>query len=114
VPRIRITARLQRDPIGILEEADRLFGPAEEVGEPTEVVQQPADVRLVGELLVTGPRALGIRPREHPVAFALSDQRRLEVDVRDGALVVDALRELERALDILAGRLPVALATAAT
>ena len=42
---------------------------------------------------------------EHPVARALGDERGLEVRVRTSAAVVDALRELERVLDVLA-RLP--------
>jgi len=47
------------------------------------------------------------------VAVALRDDRGLEVDVAEGPLVAESLRELERALDVLARPLPVALAAVA-
>ena len=63
----------------------------------------------VGELRVRLPRALRVRPRENPVALAIGDERSLEVRDADRARVVDALRELERALDVVARGLVVAL-----
>ena len=80
---------------------------------PAEVVQQPADVRAVGELLVLRLRLLGVRAGEHPVPVALGEHRRLEVGLAEGARVVHRLGELERALDVLARRLVVALAAVA-
>ena len=107
--RVGRRARVEEDAEGVLELLDRLLRLAEQEVEPAEVVQQLADVGLVGELLVLALRALRVRPREQPVAVALGDQRGLEEDVGDGAPVVQALGELERALDVLAGGLPVAL-----
>ena len=72
-----------------------------------EVVHQPAEVRAVRNLLVRGLRALGVGAGEDPVSFAVGDDRRLEVDVRSRALVVQALGELERALDVFAGGLEI-------
>ena len=43
------------------------------------------------------------------MAHALRDKRGLEVDVRHRAVVVECLRQLERALDVLARGLEVAL-----
>src|SRR3989440_6531457 len=74
----------------------------EEEAEAAEVVHQPAEVRAIRNLLVRSFRALGIRTGEDPVALSVGDDRGLEVDVRGGALVIQALGELERALDILA------------
>src|SRR5205085_1989110 len=53
------------------------------------------------------------RARAQPLPVALGDDRRLEGDVRDRERVVEAIRELEGALDVFAGRLEVALAARA-
>ena len=58
-------------------------------------------------------RALCVRARQHPVALAVGDERRLEREVRHGAGVLETGCELERALDVLAGRLEIALAPVA-
>src|SRR5947207_198759 len=67
-----------------------------------------ADVRAVGERLVRAAGALGVRAGEDPVALAVGDERRLEERVPDGARIVGVLRELERALDVLARRFVIA------
>ena len=96
-----------------LSRLDRLLGLAEQEVEAAEVVRQLADVRLVGELLVRGTCALGVRAGEQPVALALGDERRLEVGGADRAAVVQRLGQLERALDVFARGLVVALAALA-
>ena len=58
-------------------------------------------------------RPLGVVAREHPVALAVGDERGLEVRGADRAGVVRVLGELERALDVLARGLVVALAAPA-
>ena len=58
-------------------------------------------------------RLLGVRAGEHPVALAVGDERRLEVRGADRARIVGVLGELERALDVLARGLVVALAAPA-
>src|ERR1700675_804617 len=73
-----------------------------------EVVQQPAEVAAVRELLVRGLGALGVGTCEHPVTLAVGDDRRLEVDIGGRALVVQALCKLERAFDVLARSLEIA------
>src|SRR6187431_2296171 len=110
---IGAVADLEENPIGVLEVLDRLLGLPELEIESAEVVQELADVRLVGELLVLRLGALRVRAGEHPVPGALGDERCLEIVVGDGAPVVQALSELERALDVLARRFPVALAPVA-
>ena len=96
-----------------LQVVDRLLGLAEHELEAAEVEHQAADVALVVQLLVDRLRLLRVVPRGDPVAHALCDERGLEVRVRDRAPVVGAARELERCLDVLAGRLEVALAATA-
>ena len=96
-----------------LQPLDRLVGLAEQELEPAEVVEQPADVAAVVQLLVRRLRPLGVRARQHPVPVALGDQRGLEVRLARGAHVVHRLGELERELDVLARRLVVALAAVA-
>src|SRR5439155_18585812 len=78
-----------------------------------EVVRQLPDVHLVGELLVRRACALGVVAREHPMALAVGDERRLEICGADRARIVRILRELERALDVFARGLVVALAAPA-
>ena len=107
--RVVVASDLERDRERVLQTLDRLLGLAEQELEPTEVVQQPADVRAVGELLVLRLRPLGVGAREHPVAVALGEQRRLEVGLAERPRVVHRLGELERALDVLARGLEVAL-----
>ena len=85
----------------------------QEVAEAAEVVEQPADVGLVLDLGVQRPRALGVVARRDPVALALGDQRSLEVDVSSHALVLEPFGELERALDVFARCLVIALAAPA-
>ena len=96
-----------------LQARDRLLGLAEQELEPAEVVQQPADVQPVGQLLVLRLRPLGVRAGEHPVPVALGDQRGLEVGLAERARVVHRLGELERARDVVARGLVVALAAVA-
>src|SRR5205085_5105182 len=78
-----------------------------------EVVRELADMHPVGELLVRSPRPLGVVAREHPVALAVGDERSLEVRRADRAGIVRILGELERALDVLARGLVIALAAPA-
>jgi len=89
---------------GVLEVDDRFLGLAEEEVQAAEVVNQPADVEPVRELLILGLRALGVRTGEHPVALALGDERGIEVDAGDRARVIDSLGELERTARPGAGR----------
>src|SRR6185503_16532603 len=107
---IGVIADLEENPIGVLEVLDRLFGLSKLEVESAEVVQELADIRLVGELLVLRLGALRVRTSEHPVARALGDQRSLEVVMSDRAPVVQAFCELQRTLDVLARGFPVALA----
>src|SRR5436309_5374052 len=81
--------------------------------EAAEVVEQPADVSLVVDLLVVGLRALSVIARLDPVPHPLADKRSLEIGVRGLARIVERLRELERALDVLARCFEVPLAPVA-
>src|SRR5205823_9319772 len=81
--------------------------------QPAEVVEQPADVSLVVDLLVVGLGALGVIARLDPVPHPLADKRSLEERIRGLARIVERLRELERALDVLARCLEVPLAAVA-
>jgi hypothetical protein len=110
---IGAVADLEENPVGVLQVLDRLLGLPELEIESAEVVQELADVRLVGELLVLRLGALRVRAGKHPVPGALGDERSLEIVVSDRAPVVQALCELERALDVLTRRFPVALASVA-
>src|SRR5580765_2615732 len=107
---VGVVADLEENPVGVLQVLDRLLGLPELEIESAEVVQELADVRLVGEFLVLRLGALRVRAGEYPVPGALGDERCLEIVVGDGAPVVQALGELERALDVLARSFPVALA----
>src|SRR5256885_1057905 len=93
---------------------DRLLGLAEVEVQATEVVEQPADVSLVVDLLVVGLRALSVIARLDPVPHPLADKRSLEVRVRGFARIVERLRELERALDVLARCFEISLAAVTT
>src|SRR4029077_13923250 len=88
-------------------------GLAELEVQAAEVVEQPADVSLVVDLLVVGLRALRVVARLDPVPHPLADKRSLEVRVRRLARIIERLRELERALDIFARCLIVPLAPVA-
>src|SRR5215831_19921903 len=107
--RIRIAADLERDREGALEVVDRVLGLAEEIVETAQVIQQAPDVLAIAVLLVQLLRALSECPRAQPLPIALGDERRLERDVRNRKRVVEAVGELERALDVLTRGLEVAL-----
>ena len=107
--RIVVATDLERDRERMLQVLDRPLGLAEQEVEPAEVVQEPADVGAVGELLVLRLCLLGIRAREHPVAVALGEHRGLEVRLPERPAVLHRVGELERALDVLARCLEVAL-----
>src|SRR3954454_9049884 len=111
--RIGVAAGLERDAERFLQLPDRLLRVAELEVEGAEVIRQLPDVHLVGELLVGGACALGVVACEYPVALAVGDERRLEVGGADRAGIVRVLRELERALDVLAGCFVVELAAPA-
>src|SRR5262249_16259050 len=81
---------------------DRLLGLAEMEVQATEVVEQPADITFVVDLLVVGLRALRVVARLDPVPHPLADKRSLEEGVRGLARIVERLRELECALNVLA------------
>ena len=111
--RLLVAPELERDREGLLEVLDRDLGLAEQELDRAEVVHQPADVRAVGELFVLRLGVLGVRAREHVVAVALGEHRRLEVRGAECARILERLGELERALDVLARGLVVALAAVA-
>src|SRR6185503_8323239 len=71
---VGVVADLEENPIGVLEVLDRLVGLPQLEIESAEVVQELADVRLVGQLLVLRlgalERTLDILPRGFPVALA--------------------------------------------
>ena len=104
-----ITAGLERDPECRLEQHDRLVRLAEQEVQAAEVVRELPDVHLVGELLVRATCLLGVGASEHPVPFAVGDERGLEIRGADRARVIRALCELQRALDVLARGFVVAL-----
>ena len=72
------------------------------------------DEEPVAEQLVPRLRLLGVHACDEPLAFALGDQRRLEVGVGDRGLVADAVGQLECLFDVGARRFPVAPALVAT
>src|SRR6266566_2185984 len=106
---VGLVAGVEGDLEGFLQLVDGLLGLAEQEVEHSEVVGEPADVDLVGELLVRALRLLGVAAGEHPVALAVGDDRSLEVRLADRARILDGLGELERALDVLARGLVVAV-----
>ncbi len=106
---VLVATDLERDGERMLEVLDRLVRLAEQELDPSEVVQKPADVGAVGELLVLHLRLLGIGAGEDPVTRALGQHRGLEVSLAEGPCVVHRLGELERTLDVLPRCLVVAL-----
>jgi len=84
----------------VFQQRECLLGMTEEEVDAAEVVEQATEVPAVGQLLVGSLCAFRVGPSEDPVPFAVGDDRRLEVDVGGGARVVEALGELERALDV--------------
>src|SRR5829696_3599254 len=108
-----LIVQLEGDAERLLEPHDRVLRLPEQEVDDAEVVQQPAHVLPVRKLFVLRLRALRVRAREHPVAVALGEQRRLEVHLAEGLRVLLRLGELERALDVLARRLVIALAAVA-
>src|SRR5213592_4501124 len=88
---------------------DRLLGLTEVEVQAAEVVEQPADVSLVVDLLV-GLCALRVVARLDPVPHPLADKRSLEERIRGLPRIVERLCELERALDVLARCFEIALA----
>src|SRR5581483_832409 len=80
-------ADLAGDRERLLEALDRPLGLAEQEVEDAEVVQQAADVRAIGQLLVRRLRPLRVRPREHPLPVALGDERSLEVRLAERARI---------------------------
>ena len=57
---------LEGDADRVLQERDRLVGMAEQEVDPPEVVEQPAEVASLGDLLVQGLRALRVVARDAP------------------------------------------------
>ena len=85
----------------------RLLRPAEQELEASEVVEQPPDVGGFGRFLVLRLGALRVGARENPVAVALGDERGLEIRLAEGVRILDAIGQLEGALDVLPGCLVV-------
>jgi len=112
-PGLGLVADLERDLDRVREKLHGLLGIPERMVQQAEVVQQPADRGAVVQLFVVAARPLRVLPREQPAALPLGDERRLEVRLGGGALVVGGIGELECPLDVLAGREPVALAAVA-
>src|SRR5215218_8895612 len=108
-----LIVQLEGDAERLLEPHDRVLRLPEQEVDDAEVVQQPTHVLPVRKLFVLRLRALRVRARQHPVAVALGEQRRLEVHLAEGLRVLLRLGELERALDVLARRLVIALAAVA-
>src|SRR5919201_3943749 len=103
-----VVADLERDAERVLEERDGVIGVAEQERDRAEVVDEPAEVATIGELLVDRLGAFGVRPRQHPMPYADGDDRGLEEDVGRRMSVVEPFGELERALDVFAGSFEVA------
>src|SRR4051794_25836595 len=89
-----VAAGLERHRDRMLEVLDRLLRLAEQELEAAEVVEQPRDVRAVGQLLVLRLRLLGVGAGEHPVPVALGEQRGLEVRRSERTRVVRRLGQL--------------------
>src|SRR5215210_1609516 len=107
---VRLAAVLEEHLERLVQLLDRLLGLPEGEVDAAEVVEDAADGCAVGDLLELRLRLLGVLAGEHPLALALGDERRLEVHARDGARVIEALGQLERALEILTRGLEISLA----
>src|SRR6201989_2238762 len=107
---IGVAPQIERDRERLLQQLHCLLRVAEQEVEPAEVVRELADVDAIRKLRVGLARALGVVPGEHPVAFAIGNERSLEVRGTDRAQILDAPGKLECALDVVARRLEVALA----
>src|SRR5581483_7663316 len=110
---VSVPAGLESDRERLLQQADGVVGVAEEEVETAEVVRELADVDAIRELGVRLTRALRVRAGENPVALAVGDERSLDVRGTDRPQIVDATRELESRLDVVAGCFVVALAAPA-
>ena len=86
--RLGVVPDLEGDAERVLQDRDRPLGMPEKEVEAAEVVQEPADVRAVSELLVVRLRALSVRSRQNPVALTIGDERRLEREVGHRARVL--------------------------
>ena len=80
---------------------------------PPRLFSRRPTLRAIGELFVVRLRLLGVGAGEHPVPVALGEHRGLEVHGSECPRVAQRLGELERALDVLARGLVVALAAVA-
>src|SRR5579884_1321986 len=107
---VGVAPEVEGDRERLLEQLHGLVGVAEQEVETAEVVRELADVNPIRELAVGLPRLLGVVARQHPVALAVGDEGSLEVRGPDRAEILDPLGQLESALDVVAGRLEVALA----
>ena len=107
--RVGVVPEVEGDAERFLEVRDRLVGLPERERQAADVVVQPPDVPVLGEILVDRLGLLGVLAREHPVALALGEQRGLEVRVRHRRRSSTPHGELERALDVFLRRLEVAL-----
>ena len=107
---VGVPSQIEGDGEGLLEQLHCLLGVAEQEVQAAEVVRELADVDAVGELRIGRACALGVVARQHPVTLAVGYERRLEVGGADRAEVLDALRQLERPLDVVAGGFEVPLA----
>ena len=87
-----------------------MVGVAEEVTQPREVVQKSGHGRTVTQLLEQRPRLLGVRACEHPASLPLRDERRLEERIGCAPGVGRRFSQLQCALDVLLGGVPVAVA----
>src|SRR6476469_2213612 len=96
-----------------LQILDRLLRLAEHEVGPAEVVQQTREVSLVVQFLVPALRALRIAAGPPPVAAARGAERSLDTSSGPHRGVVERLRQLECARDVLASGFEVALAAVA-
>ena len=87
---------------------DRGFGIAEEVVEARDVVEQTGDGGAVVEPGKQRHRLFRVPAGEHPLPFALGDERCLEQRVGRLSGVGSGVGELERPVDVLPSRRPVA------
>src|SRR5262249_35927811 len=107
---VGIPTEVERDGERLLEQLHCLVGVAEQEVQPAEVVRELADMDAMGKLRIGLTGALGVIARQHPVALAVCDERRLEEGGADRAEIFDPLRKLERALDVVPRSFEVTLA----